>query len=480
MTSTNINEQLYELKKSCINGDIDKVKQILQKNNYKFNIYGKHNSIFATAINSKNIELIKYLITYDDNIYKINFQLINEFEYICKTHNFELFLFLLKICKVYYDSNVYEYTLLDLLNSSCRLKNIRIAKYLFEHLTTTNIQLFTHKSKYHEHNMSEIFQSACENGNIQFIKYLVNHAEIYNYMHYILYGKSYDIFETACLYGHIDIIKLIFELNKKYRYNINIHEHKDRAFSIACQNGHFKTVKFLINYGIDNCSRFEIYNSFSSYFLYLCTTQSDSKLIKLILDYSISIGSIIRLNSFDLYKIFNALCYNKYIDNLIELIKYCELTNNKIYFNIEQVDIRISLHETITLKYILYLINHNYSSLCILKYNIINNIIYTYITQSLYNSLSLTNIKNINNINKVQHVSCMSNIKLLLNNNIVNTYIDNTKKKFINNFKCHHKSNKEYNDYIINYCVFVDIGYVNVKIYKKYTKYKKYKNHILK
>lgn len=90
------------------------------------------------------------------------------------------------------------------------------------------------------------FAFACGHGYLKLAKKLFK-----SYPQLDVSNHTECAFRLACRNGHYDIVKWLLKIDIKYDKQINIHVYNNYSFRKACKYGHYKIIKFLIKY--DEC-----------------------------------------------------------------------------------------------------------------------------------------------------------------------------------------------------------------------------------
>jgi len=167
-------------------------------------------------------------------------------------------------------------------------------------------------------NTEDIFIKACKNNNIKRVKLILN-----KYKHNLNYLLSDTQFILKILHvNNASVLKYLIDKQKVYNYNINICY--DQILYYVCIIGNTEALKYLLNYYETINYEIDIWNG-------------DNNLFRL------------------------ACCY-PYIDIIKYLIEYSEKKNNRFdmqYFD-TYINVTYGKNRSNMLKYVKYLIKHNY------------------------------------------------------------------------------------------------------------------------
>ena len=175
-----------------------------------------------------------------------------------------------------------------------------------------------------------LFQKACEYNNYEIFNYLFE--KIFNINVYV---------QTFCKDGYLEICKYLFEIHRKKHKNIDYNE----LFVSACLSNNIEIVKYVFEKNII----FNKHDFYKKYFLDVCKN-CNSEIINFVLD-NVSYRCC--------HKIFDILCVNDCIDNMIYLYNKNKLSNyhmsSTIFENIcRRNQIQIIIFVLKNIKYISY------------------------------------------------------------------------------------------------------------------------------
>lgn len=210
----NDNIQLYYihgLLGACKNGDIELSKYFISKGNIDSDIFNEY-SILENACQSGNLDLVKYILDYFENIDRTT--LNGSLYHACQSGNVNLIEFLIK-------SGANNINLAFL--NACRYGFISIVNILI---------------KYGANDWDGGLLNACIGKNYEVIHKLLNNASQYK-------GPLYNIVKLGS-------IKLFNKVYMHFNNDNNDLDLLNDCLLIASQTGHFKLVEYLIKLGA-NC-----------------------------------------------------------------------------------------------------------------------------------------------------------------------------------------------------------------------------------
>lgn len=224
---------------ACKVGNLDCVKLLLRKNNFKSINILKETSLLC-ALKSGNKDLVNYLL---------------------KNTNVDI------NC-----SDIYNNTALDLV---CRLGYIN------------QLQILLDKRVYISNNKYNGFISACKNGHIEIINKLLEYDVKTNYVD----ENNKSGFMYACINGNLELVNLLLSKDNNLKNNTNNRNVTPLMYS--CLENQIDVVKLLIKNGV-NINKYD--NDGLNALDYACNDENSIDLVKLLLEKKIIKSKNVILN----------------------------------------------------------------------------------------------------------------------------------------------------------------------------------------
>jgi len=216
------------------------------------------------------------------------------------------------------------------------------------------------------------FLIACRKSRISTIKQILNHninklMTLYTIEECML--KKMTVYDKAlyncCKYGQYNVVKYLLEYNKKKCIQYDIHIYHDIMFSSAYTNGHYQLIEYLFKYSEEINSPYDINNN-NCFILFVGCYSGNNNILKYLIKYFDNRRIIIDIHCNNDYILTNTI-YFRNVDILYSLIEYSEKINSKFNKTISYTTLynAYSNHrnnEIDIIKYLIYLIKHNYNN----------------------------------------------------------------------------------------------------------------------
>lgn len=231
---------------------------------------------------------------------------------------------------------------------ACNNGQLNIIKYLLEKEEKKN-RIIDFKIR------NKMLILACRNGFCNIVIYLLDYCEKHCCNINIPFVKMLCIVIQR-KYIDNDIVKSILEHCTRYKYILNIHSNNEHVFHIACKNKQINVIKYLIEYCENYDRRIDI--SIDNYkSLFYCIECGFNDIIKYLMDYLLKYKINIDIK-YCTRTIFKNVFYKLEVDTMKDIIKYCEMMNNKIKLCVVDSG---QTHNIDMMKYMFYLYKHNYN-----------------------------------------------------------------------------------------------------------------------
>jgi len=231
----------------------------------------------------------------------------------------------------------------NLVKIACNNRHLNIMKYLIDKEKKNNRMLDINIR-------NKMLVSACHNGFSYIVKYLLDYCEKYNSNMNI---PVENMLIAAIHKKSINIVKYIIEYYTQHNCLSNI---KKQIFSIACKNEQLHIITYLIEYCENNGERINL-NADNYKLLTYCIKRRFTDITRYLIDYLLRFKISINIEYFS-KTLIEHIYVSSMIDVLKDIIKYCEIMNNKI--KLYTVCPKF-INSDDCVKYMFYLYKHNYN-----------------------------------------------------------------------------------------------------------------------
>jgi len=227
-------ELTSRFKMACENGDIEKVKYILNETDCHI----KPSSALVTACLNEQWELSKFLL-FSEEIKEnadVNYAKALPFRCACSAENLELVKLLRPLVK--FDSPEFDENVASLSIRSACSSSLEITKFLLN-----DKQIFE-LGNIEEEGIEWLF-SACQNGSLDIVKYLLTSTDLKENI--VLKPDSvYESYLYICFEAnHLDIAKYLLA-STELKIHSNINNDNGEIFKILCETDSMEMLQWLI------------------------------------------------------------------------------------------------------------------------------------------------------------------------------------------------------------------------------------------